>query len=107
MQADEAARRYEEQSKAEISGRQATPRFEAKDLESLTGSYHTVCCIDVLIHYPPVRLSKPTSAFTDHTPFLDWPNLLQAVLSGACCTNLSLHQSLRCLPCVPFPPLRS
>ncbi|CAL5223509.1 g6036 [Coccomyxa viridis] len=55
--ADEAARRYEEQSKAEISGRQATPRFEAKDLESLTGSYHTVCCIDVLIHYPPEKMA--------------------------------------------------
>ena len=53
-QADEAARRYEEQSKTESSGQQATPKFEAKDLESLTGSYHTVCCIDVLIHYPPV-----------------------------------------------------
>ena len=53
-QADEAARRYEEQSQAESSGQQATPRFEAKDLESLSGSYNTVCCIDVLIHYPPV-----------------------------------------------------
>ena len=55
LQADEAARRYEEQSRAEGSGQQAAPRFEAQDLESLTGSYNTVCCIDVLIHYPPVR----------------------------------------------------
>ena len=58
-QADEAARRYEEQSKAESSGQQTTPKFEATDLESLTGSYHTVCCIDVLIHYPPVGLRTP------------------------------------------------
>ena len=59
MQADEAARRYKEHSTAEGSGQQATPKFEAKDLESLAGSYHTVCCIDVLIHYPPVRAPIP------------------------------------------------
>lgn len=28
------------------------PTFEVKDLESLSGSYHTVICLDVLIHYP-------------------------------------------------------
>jgi magnesium-protoporphyrin O-methyltransferase len=28
------------------------PTFEAKDLESLSGQYHTVICLDVLIHYP-------------------------------------------------------
>ncbi|MEM6423981.1 MAG: magnesium protoporphyrin IX methyltransferase [Cyanobacteria bacterium P01_H01_bin.119] len=28
------------------------PTFEAKDLESITGHYHTVICLDVLIHYP-------------------------------------------------------
>lgn len=27
-------------------------QFEAKDLESLTGKYNTVICLDVLIHYP-------------------------------------------------------
>ncbi|MEM9804074.1 MAG: magnesium protoporphyrin IX methyltransferase [Cyanobacteria bacterium P01_D01_bin.56] len=26
--------------------------FEAKDLETLDGNYHTVVCLDVLIHYP-------------------------------------------------------
>ena len=26
--------------------------FTAQDLESLKGSYHTVSCLDVLIHYP-------------------------------------------------------
>ena len=68
MQADEAARRYREQSKAESSGQQATPKFEAKDLESLTGSYHTVCCIDVLIHYPPVSLDLPQDECIDVLP---------------------------------------
>ena len=28
------------------------PKFEAKDLESLDGTYDTVICLDVLIHYP-------------------------------------------------------
>ncbi|HEY9887310.1 MAG TPA: magnesium protoporphyrin IX methyltransferase, partial [Candidatus Obscuribacterales bacterium] len=28
------------------------PNFQAADLESLTGKYHTVICLDVLIHYP-------------------------------------------------------
>lgn len=28
------------------------PRFETKDLESLTGKYDTVTCLDVMIHYP-------------------------------------------------------
>ncbi|MEL7070245.1 MAG: magnesium protoporphyrin IX methyltransferase [Cyanobacteria bacterium J06581_3] len=28
------------------------PEFEAKDLEAIEGEYHTVVCLDVLIHYP-------------------------------------------------------
>lgn len=28
------------------------PTFEVKDLEDLSGQYHTVACLDVLIHYP-------------------------------------------------------
>lgn len=28
------------------------PVFEAKDLESCTGKYNTVACLDVMIHYP-------------------------------------------------------
>eukprot|EP00252_Welwitschia_mirabilis_P008400 TRINITY_DN2020_c0_g1_i1.p1 TRINITY_DN2020_c0_g1~~TRINITY_DN2020_c0_g1_i1.p1 ORF type:complete len:334 (-),score=-23.46 TRINITY_DN2020_c0_g1_i1:130-1131(-) len=30
----------------------APPVFETRELESLTGSYDTVACLDVLIHYP-------------------------------------------------------
>ena len=32
--------------------------FEVKDLESLTGSYHSVICLDVLIHYPKEDATK-------------------------------------------------
>jgi magnesium-protoporphyrin O-methyltransferase len=33
-------------------GQTTNPTFSVQDLESLTGSYHTVICLDVLIHYP-------------------------------------------------------
>ncbi|MBD2096002.1 magnesium protoporphyrin IX methyltransferase [Trichocoleus sp. FACHB-591] len=33
-------------------GQGTNPTFSVQDLESLTGSYHTVICLDVLIHYP-------------------------------------------------------
>ena len=32
------------------------PRFAASDLQTVTGRFHTVACIDVLIHYPQARL---------------------------------------------------
>lgn len=50
----EAQRRYEE---AVSSGQQAPttpPTFTATDLELISGSYHTVICLDVMIHYPQV-----------------------------------------------------
>ena len=33
-------------------GQANNPTFAVQDLESLTGKYHTVVCLDVLIHYP-------------------------------------------------------
>jgi magnesium-protoporphyrin O-methyltransferase len=32
--------------------------FSAQDLESLTGRYHTVICLDVLIHYPQDKAAE-------------------------------------------------
>ncbi|MEB3829584.1 magnesium protoporphyrin IX methyltransferase [Phormidium sp. CCY1219] len=32
--------------------------FEARDLESLSGRYHTVVCLDVLIHYPQEQAAQ-------------------------------------------------
>ncbi|KAK9918187.1 hypothetical protein WJX75_002121 [Coccomyxa subellipsoidea] len=54
--ANEAARRYEVEAKSSKAAE--APKFEAKDLESISGTYHTVCCIDVLIHYPPERMAE-------------------------------------------------
>jgi magnesium-protoporphyrin O-methyltransferase len=37
---------------AQIFGNNNNPNFTVQDLESLSGNYHTVVCLDVLIHYP-------------------------------------------------------
>ena len=36
---------------------ESVPKFDAQDLEKLDGSYHTVICLDVLIHYPQDKAS--------------------------------------------------
>jgi magnesium-protoporphyrin O-methyltransferase len=40
----------------------ANLNFFASDLESLNGSFHTVCCLDVFIHYP----QKPAEDMVRH-----------------------------------------
>lgn len=51
-------------AEAEKRCRQVVPEnlrnvsFSAQDLESITGSYDTVCCIDVMIHYPTERAAE-------------------------------------------------
>lgn len=40
-----------ERAAAEL-GQTTNPTFSVQDLETLSGSYHTVICLDVLIHYP-------------------------------------------------------
>jgi len=47
---EEAERRARESIKE--GSKLVRPRFETRDLESLDGKYHTVACVDVLIHYP-------------------------------------------------------
>jgi magnesium-protoporphyrin O-methyltransferase len=36
----------------DILGNTGNPTFAVQDLEAVNGSYHTVVCLDVLIHYP-------------------------------------------------------
>lgn len=50
-----AAMASEAQSRAEALGI-STAKFEASNLESVTGSYDTVTCIDVMIHYPTEKM---------------------------------------------------
>ncbi|NMG05847.1 magnesium protoporphyrin IX methyltransferase [Brasilonema sp. UFV-L1] len=37
------------------------PTFAVQDLETLSGSYHTVICLDVLIHYPQQKADEMIS----------------------------------------------
>jgi magnesium-protoporphyrin O-methyltransferase len=39
-------------------GTTANAEFSVSDLEALTGSYHTVTCLDVLIHYPEAKVPE-------------------------------------------------
>jgi magnesium-protoporphyrin O-methyltransferase len=51
---DISAKMVEEaQERAQATlGQSTNPTFAVSDLEHLTGRYHTVICLDVLIHYP-------------------------------------------------------
>lgn len=42
----------------EALGQSSNPTFAVQDLESLTGKYHTVVCLDVLIHYPQDKAAE-------------------------------------------------
>jgi magnesium-protoporphyrin O-methyltransferase len=42
-------------------GNANNPTFAVQDLETLSGSYHTVICLDVLIHYPQDKADEMIS----------------------------------------------
>jgi magnesium-protoporphyrin O-methyltransferase len=46
---------------AQIFGNNHNPAFSVQDLESLSGKYHTVVCLDVLIHYPQDKAAEMIS----------------------------------------------
>ncbi|BAY17444.1 Mg-protoporphyrin IX methyl transferase [Nostoc sp. HK-01] len=45
----------------EALGNSTNPSFAVQDLESLSGNYHTVICLDVLIHYPQDKADEMIS----------------------------------------------
>lgn len=45
----------------EILGQSQNPTFAVQDLEALSGEYHTVICLDVLIHYPQEKADEMIS----------------------------------------------
>jgi magnesium-protoporphyrin O-methyltransferase len=52
----------EAKDKAEaVLGNIANPTFAVQDLEALSGRYHTVICLDVLIHYPQDKAAQMIS----------------------------------------------
>lgn len=56
---EEARRRSEK-----LVGRTDNPIFAIQDLETLGGRYHTVICLDVLIHYPQDRVAEMIAHLT-------------------------------------------
>jgi magnesium-protoporphyrin O-methyltransferase len=50
--ASEAQRRYDAEVASGAAPPSEAPKFFTSDLESVTGKYHTVTCLDVMIHYP-------------------------------------------------------
>jgi magnesium-protoporphyrin O-methyltransferase len=42
----------------------SNPTFAVQDLEALSGSYHTVICLDVLIHYPQDKAAQMIAHLT-------------------------------------------
>jgi magnesium-protoporphyrin O-methyltransferase len=48
----------EARDRAAALGQQTNPTFEVRDLETLSGRYHTVVCLDVLIHYPQDKAAE-------------------------------------------------
>ena len=44
-------------NQAELGAAARRIRFSTSDLENLKGSYDTVLCIDVMIHYPTEKVS--------------------------------------------------
>lgn len=55
--AKEAERRYEAAIANGAKAPSTDPVFEAKDLESCSGKYDTVTCLDVMIHYPQDKVN--------------------------------------------------
>ena len=45
----------------DILGNTGNPTFAVQDLEALNGTYHTVVCLDVLIHYPQDKAAQMIS----------------------------------------------
>lgn len=43
---------------ATLFGNNDNPTFTVQDLESISGNYHTVVCLDVLIHYPQEKAAE-------------------------------------------------
>lgn len=50
----EAEARFTKELAAGAAAPAVMPKFDALDLESVSGKYNTVTCLDVMIHYPQV-----------------------------------------------------
>jgi len=58
-----------------VLGQADNPQFEVRDLEALSGHYHTVVCLDVLIHYPQDKAAamiRHLSSLAEHRLILSF-----------------------------------
>lgn len=78
----------EGKERAEAEGLVGNPVFAVQDLEELSGNYHTVVCLDVLIHYPPekaVDMIKHLASLAEHrlvlsfAPKTFWLSILKKI----------------------------
>ncbi len=90
---------------AKLLGNNDNPTFSVQDLESLSGSYHTVVCLDVLIHYPQEKAGEMIShlaslaserliiSFAPNTPVLSVLKKIGGFFPGASkATRAYLHK---------------
>ena len=86
-------------------GNNDNPTFTVQDLESLSGSYNTVVCLDVLIHYPQAKAAEMIShlaamassrlilSFAPKTPCLSLLKKIGSFFPGASkATRAYLHK---------------
>jgi magnesium-protoporphyrin O-methyltransferase len=73
----------QQRAKAELADK-PLPTFEVKDLETLGGSYHTVICLDVLIHYPQEQMES----MIDHLSSLAESRLIVSFAPKTLCYSL-------------------
>ncbi|MEH2081408.1 MAG: magnesium protoporphyrin IX methyltransferase [Nostoc sp.] len=65
-------------------GNAENPTFAVQDLESLSGSYHTVICLDVLIHYPQEKADEMIS----HLCFLAQSRIILSFAPKTCALSI-------------------
>ena len=90
---------------ATLFGNNHNPTFTVQDLESISGSYNTVVCLDVLIHYPQEKAGEMIShlasraesrlilSFAPKTPCLSLLKKIGSFFPGASkATRAYLHR---------------
>ena len=90
---------------AKLLGNNDNPTFTVQDLENLSGKYHTVVCLDVLIHYPQEKAAEMIShlaslasdrlilSFAPNTPVLSVLKKIGGFFPGASkATRAYLHK---------------
>lgn len=57
----------ERRAKEILPDRASSASFTVSDLESIAGKYDTICCVDVMIHYPTAQAAEMIKKLSLHT----------------------------------------